>query len=140
MLMKKCSYCGKDHPDDALVCSVDGQPLEAVIPPQAGSSLTPAGHMEKPRRPIPWLSGSLATLVALFIVGAILPNTGRVVVDHAFSPPRIYVQPQPWAVCGILALTFLPVLCIFILGRRWIFFDWLGWIVLAFLLSSMFSA
>jgi hypothetical protein len=94
--------------------------------------------MEKTRSPIPWLSGSLATLVALFIVAATLPNTGRVVFDRAFSPPRIYVQPQPWVVCYILALTFIPVLCIFILGRRWISFQWFGWAVLAFVLGSMF--
>jgi len=25
--MKKCSYCGKEYPDDALVCAVDHEPL-----------------------------------------------------------------------------------------------------------------
>jgi hypothetical protein len=94
--------------------------------------------MEKTRRLIPWLSGSLATLVALFIVAATLPNTGRVIIDRAFSPPSIYIQPQPWVVCYILALTFVPVLCIFILGRRWVFFQWFGWIILACVLVSMF--
>jgi len=96
--------------------------------------------MEKTRRPIPWLSGSLATLVALLIVAAILPNCDRAAVDHTFNPPRIYIQPQPLVVCFYLALTFIPVLCIFILGRRWIFFQWFGWAVLAFLLVSMFFA
>jgi hypothetical protein len=93
--------------------------------------------MEKNRRHIPWLSGSLATVVALVIVAATLTNTDRAVIDQAFSPARIYIQPQPWVVCFILALTFIPVLCIFILGRRWIFFEWFGWIILACLLASM---
>jgi hypothetical protein len=32
--MKKCSYCGKEYPDDATACSIDAQPLETVAPPQ----------------------------------------------------------------------------------------------------------
>ena len=94
--------------------------------------------MEKSRRPIPWLSGGLASFVALLIVAVVLPNTDKAVVDHSFSPPRVYIEPQPMHVCTILAAAFIPVLCIFILGRRWIVFDWLGWIVLAMLLASIF--
>jgi hypothetical protein len=96
--------------------------------------------MGKTRNPVPWLSGGLATLVALLIVAVTLPNTGKIIVDNTVSPARIHVDRQPWAVCSILALTFLPVLCIFILGRRWIVFDWLGWIVLALLLAGVFVA
>lgn len=92
---------------------------------------------EKKSRPIPWFSGLLATSVALLIVGVTLPNTKRVVLDGAFQPPRIYVEPQPWLVCEILAFTLLPVLCIFILGRRWIVFDWLGWGILTFFLIGV---
>ncbi len=31
--MKKCSYCGKEYPDDAEICAADQNPLEAVAPP-----------------------------------------------------------------------------------------------------------
>jgi hypothetical protein len=31
--MKKCSYCGKEYPDDATICTVDQQPLQEVHPP-----------------------------------------------------------------------------------------------------------
>ena len=31
--MKKCSYCGKEYPDDATICIVDQQPLQEVHPP-----------------------------------------------------------------------------------------------------------
>jgi hypothetical protein len=96
--------------------------------------------MDKTRRPIPWLSGGLATLVALLIVAVALPNTDRAVVDHSVNPPRFYIQPQPWVVCYIIALTFIPVLCIFTLGRRWTFFQWFGWAILAFLLASTLFA
>ncbi len=30
--MKTCTYCGKQYPDDASICAVDGQPLQAVVP------------------------------------------------------------------------------------------------------------
>jgi hypothetical protein len=89
--------------------------------------------MEKSRRPIPWLSGSLAMLVALVIVGVAYPNIGRFVVDRSTSPPRTYLEPQPMLLLGILCATFAPVLCIFILGRRWWWAEMLGWLVLAFL-------
>ena len=93
--------------------------------------------MEKTRRPIPWLSGCLATFVALLITAVTLPNTGRVIVDHAFDPPRVFVQPQPMVVCYILAMTFIPVICIFILSPRWRFFEWFGWGVLALFILCM---
>jgi hypothetical protein len=28
--MKKCTYCGKEYPDDVLLCEIDGKPVEAV--------------------------------------------------------------------------------------------------------------
>ena len=30
--MKQCSYCGKEYPDDASVCSTDAEPLREVVP------------------------------------------------------------------------------------------------------------
>jgi hypothetical protein len=101
------------------------------------SRMTPK---QKTLRPVPWLSGCLATLVALLIVAVALPNTDRAMVDNTVSPPRAYIQPQPWVVCYVLVIAFLPVLCIFILGRRWFFFELLGWIVLIFVLAGMFAA
>src|ERR1041385_5624075 len=32
--MKTCTYCGKEHSDEALACAVDGQPLQPVLPPR----------------------------------------------------------------------------------------------------------
>ncbi|HZV35434.1 MAG TPA: DUF4190 domain-containing protein [Verrucomicrobiae bacterium] len=32
-LMRKCTYCGKEYPDDVAVCPYDGQSLEAKPPP-----------------------------------------------------------------------------------------------------------
>ena len=30
--MKKCTYCGKKYPEEALVCAIDHEPLESDIP------------------------------------------------------------------------------------------------------------
>jgi uncharacterized membrane protein YhaH (DUF805 family) len=87
-------------------------------------------HMKKALRPIPWFSGGLATLAALLIVAIALPNMGKVIVDNSVSPPHVYAQSDPLASVVFSLVAFLPVLSIFILGRRWIFFDRLGWFVL----------
>ena len=36
--MKKCTYCGKEYPDEASVCAVDEQPLERVGLPTASQN------------------------------------------------------------------------------------------------------
>jgi hypothetical protein len=95
--------------------------------------------MEKTHRPIPWFSGGLATLVAFFVVAVALPNVPRLVVDFTVNPPHRYFRTDPSEVCFILVTAFAPVLCIFILGRRWIIFDWLGWFVLAFAFLAVLS-
>ncbi|MGO8838707.1 MAG: tetratricopeptide repeat protein [Limisphaerales bacterium] len=43
--MKKCSYCGKEYPDDADICAFDQNPLDAVTPPLP--SLPPASSFYK---------------------------------------------------------------------------------------------
>src|SRR5882672_4628166 len=32
--MKKCAYCGKEYADDAVRCSIDGEPLTGAVQPQ----------------------------------------------------------------------------------------------------------
>lgn len=39
--MKKCTYCGKEYPDNASVCAIDQEPLESDSPP-AGEASTAA--------------------------------------------------------------------------------------------------
>ena len=80
--------------------------------------------MEKTHRPIPWLSGGLAVLIGLLFVAVAVP---------CYAP-----HPVPYA--RLLAIGFVPALCIFTLGRRWIVFDWLAWIFLSVLLATVFMS
>lgn len=86
--------------------------------------------MERKCKPVPWLSGTLAALIALLIVAIVLPNTNKAVVDH--------IEPQPSLAGAVLAVAFGPVLCIFTLGRRRSIFHWAGWIILGLLLTGIF--
>jgi len=36
--MKKCTWCGKEYPEDAVVCAIDQQPLESDAPAPAAPS------------------------------------------------------------------------------------------------------
>lgn len=83
----------------------------------------PNEGIKKPRRPVPWLSGGLALLVGLLFVGVTVPN----------------YAPRPVPIAQVLTIPFVPALCIFTLGRRWIFFDWLAWIFLSLLLVGIFA-
>jgi hypothetical protein len=44
--MKKCTYCGKEYPDDKLICEVDARPLfDPTAPPAYRSGVCPCcGH------------------------------------------------------------------------------------------------
>jgi hypothetical protein len=44
--MKRCTYCGKEYPDDATECSIDRQPL-ADFPPKPASTENQTGEEDK---------------------------------------------------------------------------------------------
>jgi hypothetical protein len=39
--MKECTYCGKEYPDEASVCAIDGQPIRDVMPPPPVAPASP---------------------------------------------------------------------------------------------------
>lgn len=40
--MKKCTWCGKEYPDEATACEVDSQPLTSLCPPSIPPADAPA--------------------------------------------------------------------------------------------------
>jgi len=40
--MKRCSYCGKEHSDEASVCAIDGEPLMSVVAVPIAPTLSPS--------------------------------------------------------------------------------------------------
>jgi hypothetical protein len=94
--------------------------------------------MDSARSSIPWLRGSFALLLGLFVVAVALPNAGKVVIDHTTSPPTPRVEGLVTMSFIIVALGVLPAACIFFLGRRWIFAEVIGWLLLAYLVFGIF--
>ena len=47
--MKKCSYCGKEYPEEALVCAIDHEPLQSDSPmPNSDSEVNNSDSVEMP--------------------------------------------------------------------------------------------
>src|SRR5438094_77795 len=72
--MKRCTYCGREHPDEAALCSLDQNPLEFVTSPSATpeSSKSQPGKGWPPQIVVPavlWLALNFL-LVGLFTIGA----------------------------------------------------------------------
>jgi hypothetical protein len=61
--MKKCPYCGKECPDEALVCDIDGEPLQ---PP----SLVPQSIPEV-KTPVKGLLDPLIWCAACFLISVV---------------------------------------------------------------------
>ena len=72
--MKRCTYCGREHPDEATVCALDQQPLELVAT-SSGTPESPSSQSSKgwpPQVVVPavlWLVVNFL-LIGLFTVGA----------------------------------------------------------------------
>lgn len=73
-----------------------------------------------------WLSGGLAILFACFISMVSIPNIDQITIDNPNHPTRSYIEPHPVAVCAVLAMTFIPALCIFLFAKRWIAVEYIG--------------
>jgi sterol desaturase/sphingolipid hydroxylase (fatty acid hydroxylase superfamily) len=117
--MKQCAWCGKEYPDDASVCAIDGQPLAARKSPEA----TAAEQQESKPWPrqviIPavlWLVANIllayffgapatvlfgwATALGAAIDCAQFKNNGRRVLGIGFKPVVVF------AVCAFFLWGF----------------------------------
>jgi hypothetical protein len=95
--------------------------------------------MDKTRTPVPWLRGSLALLLSLFVMAVALPNAGRVVIDRTKSPQTAHIEGRLLQSVIIVVLALLPVVCIGFLGRRWAAAEVVGWVMLSVLVVGAFT-
>jgi len=103
--MKKCSYCGKEYPDEASVCAIDGQPLQPVTAPP----IAPGFGQSYPTR-------KLLAYVAPVRAGLVLAVT-YAFFGLIFAPFFVLMGVignktgnTPAAFGGILLAVFFPVL------------------------------
>lgn len=77
--MKKCTYCGKEYPDETKACAIDSQPLETITPlPSKASVSNPDSQSEPGCTPVaaavtstskpPMLVAAAVLVVAIFTV------------------------------------------------------------------------
>jgi hypothetical protein len=90
--MKKCTYCGTEYPDEALVCAIDGQPLREVIPAAPESLPPPVGE----RQTI--IDGEHIKMLSIFhFVVAGLALLGVVFLFlHYFLMSSVFSNPEIW--------------------------------------------
>jgi hypothetical protein len=88
--MKKCAYCGHEYPDENLVCPVDGERLQAVVPPP------PVQPVVTDRQSI--IDGEHIKLLAIFhFVVAGLALLGEVFLALHFLIMRmVFTNPELW--------------------------------------------
>lgn len=139
--MKKCSYCGKEYPDDALHCVIDGEPLpngEAAssttpppIPEWARATAAPAGILSEPHMRI----AEVALVCLIAFGGSILLSTYYL----TYGPPSGTDRGAfAWLVQGLREVSALGLLWYVLtrrkktlsdLGLKWKWSD-AGWAVL----------
>lgn len=116
--MKRCSYCGRENPDDATVCIVDGKPFE----PDAPVTVAKASR-SKPPRPKPSREEVLAHLSARpwevkFAVGLLALDMAFEIISEIIHwwPYRRYLNSHhPDSIC-----LFIVFVCLY--GIYWCLF------------------
>jgi hypothetical protein len=100
--MKKCSYCGAEYPDDAIVCAVDQTTFTTKSPATFADAASWTPHS-------PLALALTSGLAAFLICTGIYCAVGKVLLQlFYFHHPDLIVPPN---VCD--ATNAMPPLCIY---------------------------
>jgi len=94
--MKKCTYCGKQYPDEALVCGIDQNPLESIVPPPL---TPPPSTTDERQRIIDREHLKLLSIFHFIVAGLALCALGFLFVhymmmSHLISNPDLWKNTQ----------------------------------------------
>jgi hypothetical protein len=108
--MKKCPYCGKEYPEDAIVCELDANPLTSSK--VVSTALRPNAEMT-------WLDKKFANSSGIFFWGAdvrlLWGIIGVLACKHPTARKNAWIY-FGWQI-GLLGLAFILVLLIHSGGR-----------------------
>jgi hypothetical protein len=85
-----------------------------------------------------WGRCVLATLVAVFFLAVMLPNTGRVVRDPTTTPPTFHIVGIVSGSLLVIALAAVPLALVFIGVFRRSQIEIAGWILVIVLIVMLF--
>ena len=87
--MKKCSYCGKEYPDDAVECPIDRNPLVALPPPSPPPTASERQHIIDSEH-IKLLSIFHFVVAGLALGGIAFLFLHYAMMNHVFSNPDLW--------------------------------------------------
>jgi hypothetical protein len=90
--MKSCTYCGKEYPDEASVCAIDGQPLRSVVPMPPVTAQTPASEYQR------IIDGEHIKLLSTFhfVVAGLAFCGVAFLLMHYLVMSRVFANPDIW--------------------------------------------
>jgi hypothetical protein len=79
-----------------------------------------------------WIRVTIASLFAFLLLAILIPNTGRIIVDHSTTPTTFIIKDRPQQIAGIVAILLVPLVCIYFGTRdRLRFLEFVGWVLMA---------